>query len=194
MQIHIEHATIHLPSTGIELLGLPVRGEVAEFAASVTTSSTPPIGELWPGMGGYYVGILPAIGDRPAQHMIASTQEAPALKWGPYIEVAGAASRHDGRANTTALMAAGGKEFPAAWWCDDLQVGPLDDFHLPSQAELFLASLHAPQLFQKEGWYWSSTQSSRGLAFVQDFELGRSYWGDKGNEHRVRAFRWIQAT
>jgi hypothetical protein len=68
---------------------------------------------------------------------------------------------------------------------------PHDDWHLPSQAELFLASLYAPQVFEKEGWYWSSTQGSRGSAFVQDFEHGGSYWGGKGNEYRVRAVRWI---
>jgi hypothetical protein len=125
-----------------------------------------------------------------------STQEAEGLKWGPYTDIEGARSRHDGRANTAALVQAGGKDFaknfPAAWWCYDLQVGPLEDFHLPSQAELFLASLYAPQLFQKEGWYWTSTQGGRHGAFVQHFACGTSGWYVKDGECRVRAVRWIQ--
>lgn len=176
------------------LADLTARGTriaAAPSAPSAKSSFMPPaLGELWEGQGGYYVGILPAIGDRPAQYMVASTQEAK-LKWGPYTDVEGARSRHDGRANTAALIAAGSQDFPAAWWCDDTQIGPLNDFHLPSQAELFLASLYAPQVFAKEGWYWSSTQYSRGDAVVQDFEYGDSGWGGKDGDYRVRAVRWI---
>jgi hypothetical protein len=176
---------------GLPALDAPTARAVAEGIAG---GATPAFGELWPGQGGYYAGILPAIGDRPAQYMIASAASAEALKWGPYSEVEGAGSRHDGRANTAALMKAGSKEFPAAWWCSDMGVGPMEDFHLPSQAELFLASLYAPKLFETTSWYWSSTQNSRYLAFVQDFEIGYSNWSGKDDEHRVRAFRWIPLT
>jgi hypothetical protein len=204
MQIHIAAgATVHI--NGVrpadipgELIQLPVRTCSCSSIAAVSTQDTPAFGELWPGQGGYYAGILPAIGDRPAQHMIVSAQEAERLTWGPYTDIEGARSRHDGRANTAALVQDGGKDFaknfPAAWWCYDLQVGPLEDFHMPSQAELFLASLYAPQLFKKEGWYWSSTQGSRNDAFVQDFESGCSLWYDLDFGCRVRAFRWIPLT
>jgi hypothetical protein len=70
----------------------------------------------------------------------------------------------------------------------------MEDFHLPSQAELFLASLYAPKLFETTGWYWTSTQVSRYGAFVQGFELGGSGWHGKDYERRVRAFRWIPLT
>lgn len=195
MQIHIAAgATVNINGipAGIpaELISLPARS----CAIATAVHDTPALGELWPGQGGYYAGILPTMGERPAMHMIVSTQEVENLAWGPYTAIEGARSRHDGRANTRALMAAGGQEFPAAWWCDDLEVGPLADFHLPSQAELFLASLYAPQLFKKEGWYWTSTQHSRNGAFVQGFESGLSSWVGKGDAFRVRAVRWIPLT
>lgn len=194
MHITAENVHIHLPP-GAGLLSLPVRGEVGAFTAEpiarAGATQPPALGEIWPGQGGRYVGILPALGDRPAQYMIASDQEAK-LTWGPYSEVDGAGSRHDGRANTKALLAAGGKDFPAARWCADALIERHADFHLPSQAELFLASLYAPQVFSKDSWYWSSTQVDRHNAFVQHFANGISYWNFKGYECRVRAVRWIQ--
>jgi hypothetical protein len=54
-----------------------------------------------------------------------------------------------------------------------------------------MAHICAPQLFSKDGWYWTSTQYSSDSAFVQDFEYGYSYWDFKGYERRVRAFRWV---
>lgn len=155
-----------------------------------TSGATPALGELWPGEGGHYVGILPAIGDRPAMYMIAGAECADRLKWGPYDETALATSRHDGRANTQALIVSRDK-YPAAWWCANQQHRGCTDWHLPSQAELFMALLNAPGAFEKEGWYWSSTQGSRYFAFAQAFEYGNSGWYVKDGEFRVRAFRWI---
>lgn len=166
-------------------------------AACLGAITPPAIGQYWPGQGGIYCGVLPAIGGQPAVHMVFSTEEA-RLAWGPYGEdVEGASSRTNGRANTDTLlskhMAGPGAEpkYPAAQWAANYTNDGHKDFHLPSQAELFMASLHAPQEFNKEGWYWSSTQTSAFTAFVQDFELGLSTWYGGGNEYRVRAVRWI---
>ena len=54
-----------------------------------------------------------------------------------------------------------------------------------------MAYICAPTLFKKSGWYRSSTQGSRGSAFVQDFEDGGSGWNNKDYGYRVRAFRVI---
>lgn len=160
-------------------------------AASAPSALTPPaLGEYWPGQGGLYAGVLPAIGNQPAVHMTFSTEEASRI-WGPYNkEVTAARSRHNGLANTLELLALD-DEFPAALWAAHYTADGHSDFHQPSQAELFLASLHAPQIFEKEGLYWSSTQYSANHAFVQDFEYGTSIWRSKDNERRVRAVRWI---
>ena len=170
-------------------------GTAPKQPAATTTPPAP--GEYWPGQGGIYCGVLPAVGDRPAQHLVFSVAETQ-LTWGPYgEEFPGAKSRHDGRANTAALVAAhdSGPErspkFPAAKWASEHTADGHQDFHLPSQAELFMASLHAPQVFNKEGWYWSSTQLSADDAFEQGFEYGGSLWGGKDSERRVRAVRWI---
>ncbi|MDQ1260608.1 MAG: hypothetical protein QG643_2434 [Pseudomonadota bacterium] len=155
-----------------------------------TSVITPPaFGQAWPAQGGRYVGILPPIASRPAVHLVASDEEV-SLAWGPYRNIPGATSRHDGPANSRALIEAG-KECAAAHWCAQLRAGELQDFHLPSQAELFMALLYAPQVFSQDDWYWSSTQDSRYGAFAQDFAGGYSYWDIKDVELRVRAFRWI---
>lgn len=173
-----------------------------------TGTITPPaIGQYWPGQGGIYCGVLPAVGDQPAVHMVFSTEEAK-LTWGPYGEtVEGASSRSNGRGNTRAILLSvstgksnyceaqaeikNSSKYPAAKWAAEYTNDGHTDFHLPSQAELFMASLHAPQVFNKDGWYWSSTQISAFNAFVQDFEHGNSSWGDKVIECRVRAVRRI---
>lgn len=168
--------------------------ETIEAPTAETTTTPPAIGQYWPGQGGIYCGVLPAIGEQPAQHLIVSQDEAATLVWGEYGKtVEGASSRHNGRGNTLALQASikAGHAYPAAQWAAAYTADGHADFHLPSQAELFMASLHAPQVFDKDGWYWSSTQDSPGTAFAQDFEDGSSYWFTKGGKLRVRALRWI---
>ena len=71
-------------------------------------------------------------------------------------------------------------------WADSLG----DGARLPTQLEAMLAWTTSRDAFEN-GWYWTGTQLSRNDAFVQDFEGGFSYWGFKGNEHRVRAFRGL---
>jgi hypothetical protein len=168
--------------------GMP--GHTPQTGTRTAKTTLPAVGKYWPGQGGIYCGVLPAIGDQPAMHMVFSMDETKAT-WGPYgEEFPGAKSRHDGLTNTKELNASG-KEFPAAAWAANYKADGHQDFHLPSQAELFMASLHAPQVFDKEGWYWSSTQSSAYGAFGQVFEYGDSYWSTKDSERRVRAVRWI---
>lgn len=166
-------------------------------ASSAPPDNNPPaIGEYWPGQGGISGGILPAFDGQPARYLIFSASDAPEdLTWGPYGKaIEGADSRTDGRANTAALLAAKvtqGLAFPAAEWAAQHSADGHTDFHLPSQAELFMALLYAPQVFDKSPWYWSSTQYSPLSAFAQDFEYGRSSWVSKDYDWRVRAVRWI---
>ncbi len=174
-----------------------IETEQVQTANNQPPALTPPaLGEYWPGQGGIYGGILPAFDGHPARHLVFSIAESPdRLQWGPYgHEVPNAGSRSDGRANTAALLAdqiTSGKSFPAAQWASDYSADDHKDFHLPSQAELFMALLYAPQAFQKSSWYWSSTQDHRSIAFAQDFEDGSSSWSTKDDELRVRAVRWI---
>lgn len=160
--------------------------------APATTALQPPAaGEYWQGQGGHYICTLPALLGMPARHLIAGANEKDDLTFGPDKEVPGAGSHIDGAANTTALLKSGDTH-PAAHWARTYTADGHNDFFLPSRYDLFMAYLCAPKLFKTSGWYWTSTQDSRLIAFVQDFELGDSTWGSKGSGHRVRAFRVIQ--
>ena len=137
---------------------------------------TPPsFGEYWPGQGGIYCGTLPAMHGLPARHMIFAKDAEKTLTYGCYgINVPGAASRIDGPANTAALLAAkaaNGRDYPAAEYCSTYEADGHKDFHLASQACLFMASLCAPQIFSKDDWHLSSTQRSAYGAFVR---IGRA--------------------
>ena len=161
---------------------------------TATQVLTPPAaGEIWPGQGGRFICTVAASEGLPARHLVFGTGEAEALAFGPYLDVPGARSMLDGRANTAALLASG-SEHPAAAWAAAYTADGHTDFHLPSRVDLVLAHAHAKEHFSEDDWYWSSTQYSRGFAFVQGFEYGSSVWGGKDDEHRVRAVRWVLLT
>ena len=162
-------------------------------APVATTALTPPApGQPWPGQGGIYICTLPAQFGLPARHLVAGTDEAEDLTWGPYgEEAAGATNQTDGRANTAALTASG-KGHPAATWASQYTEDGHDDYSLPSRIELLMCYLHAPQVFKTSGWYWSSSQYSRYLAWCQVFEYGLSGASHKGHEFRARPVRSIQ--
>jgi hypothetical protein len=191
MQLHIAHATInlHLPlsATG----GIGAFTELAAEPAAATTGQTPPAhGEYWAGQGGRYICTHPALLGLPARHLIFGADEAEDLAFGPSVDVPSAKSQLDSRANTAALLAAS-RDHAAAKWASEYEADGHSDFHLPSRMDLLMAYVCAPKLFKPSGWYWSSTQTSRNLAFVQDFEYGYSGWNGKDLERRVRACRWI---
>ncbi|SFB95970.1 hypothetical protein SAMN05216344_10693 [Polaromonas sp. OV174] len=163
----------------------------ATTQAIASKANTPPAhGEIWPGQGGRFICTVAASAGLPERHLICSTEEAEDLAFGPYLDVPGATSQLDGPANTAALLATG-KDHPAAAWAAAYTADGHTDFHMPSRHDLLLAYIHAKDHFSEDDYYWSSSQDSRFTAFVQDFENGNGTWDDKGNERRVRAFRWV---
>lgn len=184
---------LELDQPSNELLALlqRIQSDVTVQAAKPAPegNTPPPHGEYWPSQGGYYICTLPALLGLPERHLIAGKEQTKAT-FGPYEEVSDCSSPIDGPANTKALLTHG--SHPAAQWAAAYTADGHQDFHLPAKLDLVMAHICAPQLFDKEGYYWTSTQSSRNDAFVQDFEYGGSVWNGKGYEHRVRAFRWIQ--
>jgi hypothetical protein len=195
MQIHIANATIHLALPATEGVQLFTTSQFTESAAPLATTGandlTPPaMGEYWPGQGGHYICTLPALLGMPQRHLIAGG-ECDGLTFGPQIDVPGAVSHIDGPTNTAALLAADANH-PAAKWARAYTADGHTDFHLPARLDMVMAHICAKHLFKTSGWYWSSTQVSRGYAFVQGFEHGDSGWNSKDYERRVRAFRWVQ--
>lgn len=192
---HAENIHIHLPA------GLALSSPLSTFLDA--TSAVSPIatsealaihtvghGEYWAGQGGHFICTLPAMHGLPARHLIAAAEENECT-WGKGGEdVPGAASQFDGKANTAALVAHGGH--PAAEWAASYEANGLKDYYLPSRLELLMCYLAAPQLFKKEGYYWSSSQYSRYYAWCQDFKFGYSYLNGKDDELRARPVRTIQ--
>jgi hypothetical protein len=186
--------TIELCPKSKALLDLLRSQETTAPVAQPKNHLTPPAhGDYWPGQGGHYICTLPALLGVPARHLIAGTHEAEALAYGPRDDVPGATSQIDGTANTRALLATG-KDHLAAKWASNYTADGHTDFFLPARLDLVMAHICAPNIFNKNGWYWSSTQGSRFGAFVQVFEYGGSSWYNKGFERRVRAFRVIPLT
>ena len=157
----------------------------------------PAFGAVIAGQGGMLAAILrgPTVDgiEQPPFALLvsdAAVGEFEDIVWGEYgKDVPGTSSRTDGKANTDAMALA---SCPAALRMRELTIDGHSDWYLPSLGELNSAAANVPELFSKEGWYWTSTQGSLYGAFVQDFSYGYSLWSDKVNGHRVRAFRAIQ--
>jgi hypothetical protein len=163
----------------------------------VHPTTLPAFGALIPGQGGHFAAILrgPVIDgiEQPPFALLvsdAAVGEFEDVEWGNYgTDVPSTSSRLDGKANTDAMAAAG---CPAATKVREVVIDGHSDFYLPSLGELNSAAANVPELFSTDDYYWTSTQNSRGSAFVQGFEYGISNWFGKDDEHRVRAVRRIQ--
>ena len=119
----------------------------------------------------------------------AAGAEIEAIAWAPeYVKIEGADSKTDGVANTAAMAAAG---LDLAKRITTLDLHGFQDWYLPATHELRALYINVPELFDKDGWYWSSTQYSRYGAWCQDFEDGYSYSYDKDDELRARPVRQI---
>ncbi|WP_110993105.1 DUF1566 domain-containing protein [Pseudomonas sichuanensis] len=146
---------------------------------------TPPaIGQVWPGQGGIYAGIVPARNGQEAYHLVIGA-ELGRFEWGPYEVDAPAKSLIDGLSNTKALVEAG--EYPAANAAAAHQADGHTDFYLPAAAELYEAWLNLGS--NDFGWCWSSSQRSADYAFSLSFADGTQYGLVKLNELRVRPVR-----
>jgi len=119
-----------------------------------------------------------------------------------------ARSLHDGQANTQALLDG---DNPAAKFCAGLDIGGFRDWYLPAKDEIYLIVSHFLPADDGDNWnppptaieafrlggneafrrtaYWSSTEASAYVAWVQDFYDGYQTFNFKYNDWRVRAVR-----
>lgn len=158
-------------------------------AAAASTLTPPAIGEYWTGQGGVYVGIARGFGDQRDAHLVLAID--PDSKFeerqlGTYgVDVKGATSDSDGRANTIALAEAGSE------LCKEIlevEIDGHEDFGLMSRQEARLCIANVPEQFEKE-WHLTSTQYSAYSAWLQDFLSGGQYGYDKKFEARARLVR-----
>jgi hypothetical protein len=145
----------------------------------------PAIGEVWPGQGGIYAGVMPERATESSYHLILG-DELGRFEWGQYGDLSPATSLIDGLANTTALVDSDG-EYPAAVAAYEHKADGHADFYLPATAELYEIWLNLNG--KLTGWVWSSSQRSAYVAFVMYFGAGYQDSGGKGYELRVRPVR-----
>jgi len=181
-------ASIKMPASSLAKLAIAsVFAQVLPPAANVQPAAPndiPALGAYWPGQGGINGGFVAARGDVPAHYLIFGDSDIGEHKWGGYKKESEATSKWDGKANTDALIAAGGH--PAAEACREYTADGHADFDLPAAAQLYQA--WANDLITK-GAYWSSTQRSADTAFFMLFGGGDQGYGGKGVELRVRPVR-----
>ncbi len=158
-------------------------------ATAASTTTLPTIGTHLPAEGGTLAAILARADGRTYGLIVSHAKHERTGAWGEYgQDVPGARGIH-GLASTNAMAEAGSN------LASVVRAMVLDghaDWYIPSRMELLAAHEGAPELFDKDGWYWSSTQSSRSSAWCQDFEYGYSSANGKDNEFRARPVRSIQ--
>lgn len=189
--------TISIEAEGLKIKGTPERmaqlliagllTQALPPAANVppiTANTIPALGEYWLGEGGINGGYVAARGEVPAHYLIFGDKDLGELRWGRYGEESGATSKWDGKANTDALIAAGGH--PAAEAARAYTADGHSDFDLPAACQLYHAWTH--DLIAK-GAYWSSSQRSAYHAFGMAFDDGYQGSYAKSYELRVRPVR-----
>ncbi|WP_047305171.1 hypothetical protein [Pseudomonas fluorescens] len=181
-------ASIKMPASSLAKLAFAsVFAQVLPPAANVqiaAPSPVPTIGAYWSGQGGINGGFVEAHGDVPAHYLIFGDKDLGEFAWGRYREESEAASKWDGKANTDALIAAGGH--PAAEAARAYTADGHNDFDLPAATQLYQAWTHD---LISEGCYWSSSQRSAYFAFLMTFDVGTQDYDGKVIELRVRPVR-----
>ena len=121
----------------------------------------PRIGEVWPGMGGRFVGIVRGQNGEPDYLLILSHESTDELNWQQAMD-----------------------------WAAGIQIEGHKDYTLPTREDWAVLFGNARDQIEKDG-YWSSTQHAEyaDYVWVQAFTNGLQGNLRKGNEWRARAVR-----
>ena len=169
----------------------------AATPSGITLATTTSTGQIIPVAIGTYCfalgGTLGAILARPAGTtyglIVADAEHDVHGQWGEYGKDVPGAKGLDGAANTAAMLAAGSTVAQAV---KALTIDGHADWYIGSRIEMLALHESVPDLFNKDSWYWTSSQSSRYGAWCQDFEFGGSHASNKYLEFRARPVRSIQ--
>jgi hypothetical protein len=170
---------------------LYARGERITVSRSlIAHSAIPRLGEFWQGQGGFYAGTVRGMDGKNDHHLIVSPDDLGEIKeaeWGcKGNEIKGADSDWDGLSNTRAMADAGSE---LAKTIIAMEIDGHKDWYLPARKEARLCQINCQNQFDHDSWYWTSTQYSAYLAFIQDFGDGHQHDGLKGSSYRARAVR-----
>ena len=173
-------------------VGLTQSGALVAMPANshpAAAAQLPAIGTHLPAQGGTLGAIIARPDGTTYGLIVADAEHDVRGAWGEYGQEVPGAKGPSGASNTAAMLAAGSTIAQAV--CA-LHIDGHADWYIPSRLEMLVLYEASPALFDKDGWYWSSSQYSRYDACCQDFEYGRSYAGSKGYEFRARPVRSIQ--
>jgi hypothetical protein len=181
--------TIQIDLGGGASVALPAEKVTQALIARLLNHSAPrpnryALGEYVPSQGGHFVGDIRG-DDGVTYGLIAAKKDAGKATWGPDGTHDGF-SNWDGMSNTNRIR--DGKH-PAALLTAEHEEGGHVDFYLPARRELIIAQANAPHLFEKSGWYCTSTPYGSYVVWVVGFEDGSVGTSTRRHEWRVRPFR-----
>lgn len=159
---------------------------------SFATLNLPRTGQLWQEHHGIFCGITGGHEDRPYCALILPIDPRasfPSVTLGTCgIDVAGAKSLHNGRANTEALAEAGSELCQKIL---QLEIGGKKDLLLPAAQDLLTLAANVPHLLRRPDWYTSSTTVGSHGAIALDFASGYSTASLKSIASRAIAIRLV---
>lgn len=133
---------------------------------TATATTAPAIGQEWPEQGGIYIGSR--LIDGATHHVII-----PGGKEFDLVDV-------EFKDLSSAVAERG-------------EVNGHADWRAPDQEDMMLAYINAPDLFEKDDWYWTNKPHGSYLAWAVYFELVIVNRWHRRNEFRVRPVRSIIA-
>lgn len=129
------------------------------MSAAPLLYAVPAIGELWPGQGGVFAGLVRDAEGRTRALIVPDAKPSAALPWRKAMDWA-AKLRTDGHA----------------------------DFALPNRNEARVLWANLRDSFEPH-WHWLSEEEGRSYAWFQDFSVGFQDGSHAGYEGRARAVR-----
>ena len=199
-KIEIDPADIANALT-LSALAKALMDKLSATARTPGSLEIPCIGAMWPEQGGIYAGIMRGEFGH-GYHLIIAPVDAELidLEWGDDFKmIDGAISDRDGLKNSLAIRdyaRSVWKRFPAACLALNNATNGFTDWYLPSRHEASLAYLNAPETFNTDALYWTSTQYAgyASHAWGQYFGSGYQSSYGKGYKGRVRAVRRVPIT
>ena len=161
--LHIETLNVTLAPGQLLPVGSALTDWIAGVSAKPASLTPPPIGQVWPGQGGIYIGVSRGDEDQPDAHLIMHADYGQNLSW----------------------------EDALAWAARQTADGHTG-FRAPTRFESALIYANARDQVDTDKWHWTGTQYSADDAFYQYFYYGAQYDLDKKALGCVRAVRLIQ--
>lgn len=178
----IKTATDAMVTADRTLYAYRMESATQDQPAKTSAVTPPPLGQVWPGQGGVYLGLHPMGG-----YLIGAEKPLDSkYEFGGYGDSLEGYSDLDGAENTRKLLERGGH--PAVIAASEYTADGHSDFYLASQREA-AQRLVAAGTSADGDWEWTSTPYGSASARAVGFERGYVDVGSRGNEFRVRPFR-----